>query len=81
MVIKGEEKEHALYNKVRNAEYARQKQEQAVKRLSQKLTELKKENSIKIKQEMSELSKAEEDLEQKLVREKAALTKVGTVTE
>lgn len=35
MVAKGEEEETRLFNKVREAEYARQKQEQSVKRLQQ----------------------------------------------
>lgn len=76
MVSKGEEKEHNLYNQVRNAEYARQKQEQNVRRIQNSLNDLKKKNAQKIKQEMSDLEKRERELEQRLVREQAVLGKV-----
>ena len=78
MVMKGEEKEHSLYNKVRNAEYARQKQEQTVRRLQNKLNEVHKSNSEKLKNEMAELNKQEMSLQHNLIREQAQLDKVRT---
>jgi hypothetical protein len=75
-VTKGEEAEYALYNKVKTAEYARQKQEQQVRRLSSKLLDMRRQNAIKIKEEMTEISKEEEDLTQRLLREQALLKKV-----
>ena len=77
IVAKGEEKEHNLYNRVRNAEYARQKQEQQVRRMQGKLHDLKRKNAEKIKTEMTDLEKQERQMEQKLVREQAALAKVS----
>ncbi len=41
MVQKAEEREHSLFNRVRNAEYARQKQEQKVKKIQSKLHEVR----------------------------------------
>lgn len=76
MVSKGEEKEQALYSRMRSSEYARQKQEQVVRRLQKKLMDVKKKNAEKIKNEMSELSRQERELEQSLVREQAQLGKV-----
>jgi len=73
---KSEERELVLYNKVRNAEYARQKQEQIVKRLQSKLNDVKKLNAHKIKQEMTELSRKETELANSLQKEAAALAKV-----
>ena len=77
MVQKGEEREHSLYNRVRNADYARQKQEQNVRRMQNRLHELKRQNAQKLKSEMTGLTKAEQEIEQKLIREQAELAKVG----
>ena len=76
MVSKGEELEQNLYNKVRNAEYARQKQEQSVRHLQQQLQEVKRKNAIKVKQEIAERNRKEIELEQQLMKEKAELDKV-----
>ena len=76
MVVKGEDRENSLYNKVRNAEYARQKQEQLVKRLTSKLNELRKQNAVKMKTELTDQAQAEKDLEYNLIREQAQLAKV-----
>ena len=76
MVTKGEDQEKNLYNKVRNSEYARQKQEQNVRRLQQQLADVKRKNSIKIRQELSERQRLEKEIEQSLIREKAELDKV-----
>ena len=75
MVTKGEDHEKNLYNKVRNSEYARQKQEQNVRRLQQQLADVKRKNSIKIRQELSERQRLEKEIEQSLIREKAELDK------
>ncbi|KAJ8318850.1 hypothetical protein KUTeg_003941 [Tegillarca granosa] len=77
MVIKGEDLEQNLYNSVRNAEYTRQKQEQSVRRIKQNLSELKQKNAQKIKSEMAESFKQEQEMEQQLIREKAVLDKVS----
>ena len=77
MVNKGEEVEQSLYNKVRNAEYARQKQEQSVRHLQQQLQDAKRKNAIRVKQEISDRNKQEMELQQQLVKEKAELDKVG----
>ncbi|XP_061168161.1 trichohyalin-like isoform X2 [Saccostrea echinata] len=76
MVTKGDDLEHSLYNKMRNAEYARQKQEQTVRRMQQQLAELKRKNAIRVKNELAETYREETELEQSLVREKAELDKV-----
>jgi hypothetical protein len=76
MVTKGEDQEKNLYNKVRNSEYARQKQDQNVRRLQQQLADVKRKNSIKIRQELSERQRLEKEIEQSLIREKAELDKV-----
>ncbi|XP_060071550.1 trichohyalin-like [Ylistrum balloti] len=75
MVTKGDEFEQNLYNKVRNAEYTRQKQEQSVRRLQQTIADVKRKNSIKIRQELSERHREERELQEKLIREKAELDK------
>ncbi|KAK2189689.1 hypothetical protein NP493_99g01034 [Ridgeia piscesae] len=76
MVGKGEDQEYNLHNRVKNAEYARQKQEQRVRKLNQQLMELKRKNAVKIKNEMTEVERSEKELEQQLLREQAELTKV-----
>lgn len=75
-VGKAEEIEHGLYNKVRETEYDRQKKEQAVRRLQKKLYETKRQNAVKLKEEMVEAYRLERDLEQELIRQKAELDKV-----
>ena len=79
MVHRAEEREHSLFSRVRNAEYARQKQEQSVRKAQQELYEIKRQNAQKIKEEMSQLTKQEQELEQKLLREQAQLAKVSFV--
>lgn len=76
MVSKGEETEQNLYNKVRNAEYARQKQEQTIKHLQLDLQEIKRKNAEKIKQELADSFRHEKECEEKILREKAELDKV-----
>ena len=79
IVHRAEEREHSLFSRVRNAEYARQKQEQSVRKAQQELYEIKRQNAQKIKEEMSQLTKQEQELEQKLLREQAQLAKVSFV--
>ncbi|WAQ97597.1 hypothetical protein MAR_030287 [Mya arenaria] len=76
MVTKGEEQEQHLYGKVRNAEYSRQKQDQAVRRLQQQLAEVKRRNAAIVKQTLAERNQEEVELEQALIREKAELDKM-----
>ncbi|XP_074647251.1 uncharacterized protein LOC141903151 [Tubulanus polymorphus] len=75
-VKKDEDVEHDLFNKVRNTEYNRQKQEQVVRHLQSQLASLKRENALKLKQEMIERSNNEKDIHQKLQREQAELAKM-----
>ncbi|XP_005091012.1 trichohyalin [Aplysia californica] len=76
MVNKGEEQEQMLYSNVRNAEYSRQKQDQAVRRLQQNLAEIKRINAVKMKMDAVERKRQEDDIQQQLIREKAELDKV-----
>ncbi|KAL4239220.1 hypothetical protein ACF0H5_000037 [Mactra antiquata] len=75
MVNKGEDQEQNLYNKVRNAEYSRQKQEQTVRRLQQQLSEIRRKNATSLTKEMVDRNRQEMELEQLLLREKAELDK------
>ncbi|XP_064621413.1 trichohyalin-like isoform X1 [Lineus longissimus] len=75
-VRKSEEIEQDLYGKVRNAEYARQKQEQSVRRMQNKLGEIKRKNAVKLKEETVNCQNAEREMEQQLIREQAELDKV-----
>ncbi|KAL5018192.1 hypothetical protein ScPMuIL_003914 [Solemya velum] len=73
MVTKGEEAEHNLYSKVRNAEYSRQKQELVVKKLKNKLQEERQKNAERVKEDLAIQARTEQELEQRLLREKAEL--------
>lgn len=77
MVTKGEEEENRLYNKVRETEYARQNQEQAVKRVQTKFQQTRSKNSQDMKKQLTEVIKVEKEYEQKIVREQALLDKVS----
>ena len=76
MVSKDEEREQALYNTVRESEYARQKKDQEVRRIQQKLLAVRTQNQQKLKQEQIKINQTETELEQMLMREKAELDKV-----
>ncbi len=77
MVSKGEEVEFSLYNRVKNAEYARQKQDQTVRHITTDLADLRRSNAQSLKAQMLDQTKAEVDLDQKLQREQAVLAKVS----
>ena len=77
MVTKDEEKEQALFNRVRESEYARQKKDQEVRHLQQKLQSVRAQNKERLKQETMKVNKTEDELEQILQREKAELDKVS----
>lgn len=72
----GEEQEYSLYNRVKNAEYARQKREAAVRKTQTKLLDKRREHAQKLKSEMLEMTREERDLEQQLERQRAELAKV-----
>ena len=72
----GEEQEYSLYNRVKNAEYARQKREAAVRKTQTKLLDKRREHAQKLKSEMLEMTREESDLEQQLERQRAELAKV-----
>ncbi|XP_070544215.1 trichohyalin-like [Ptychodera flava] len=74
-VNKQEELEQDLYNKVRQAEYSRKQKEQLCKRLSSKLDELKRQNSVKMKEMAVTCLSQEKDVEQSLQRAQADLYK------
>ena len=76
MVQKGEEQEFSLYNQVKSAEYARQQQEQKVKKMAARLHEMRRSNAVKIKEEMTQLEREDRELDYKLQREQAELAKV-----
>ena len=68
--------EYNLYNRIKNAEYQRQQQEQAVRKLRTKLNEVKRNNSVQLRLQMTEQERNERDLEQQLLREQAKLAQV-----
>ena len=76
VVQMGEEQEYSLYNRVKNAEYARQKREAAVRKTQTKLLDKRREHAQKLKSEMLEMTREERDLEQQLERQRAELAKV-----
>lgn len=75
-VTKGEDMEYNLYNRVKNAEYKRQKEEQALRRLHNELEEIKRQNSASIKSQLAEAAQKEDELKQKLTKVHAQLAKV-----
>ncbi|KAK7111931.1 trichohyalin-like isoform X2 [Littorina saxatilis] len=81
MVTKDEEREQSLYNSVREAEYARQKKDQEVRRINQKLLNVRAANQQKLKQEQIKVNHSETELEQVLMREKAELDKMHSQRE
>ncbi|CAH1246379.1 LAMA2 [Branchiostoma lanceolatum] len=74
-VGKAQQQEHSMYEKVRQSEYSRTKQEQTVKKMNEQLQRLRKKNSSTIREQMAESLQKEKELEYKLQREKAQLTK------
>lgn len=80
MVNKDIEQEQLLYNKVRNAEYTRQKQDQSLRRMQQSLATVKRVNAMKLKDDAAERKRKEDELQQAIIKEKAELDKVGHLT-
>ncbi|KAL8564067.1 hypothetical protein ACOMHN_034544 [Nucella lapillus] len=76
MVTKDEECEQALFNTVRESEYARQKKDQDVRRLHQRLLTLRTQNQQRLKEEQKKVNQNERELEQIFIREKAELGKL-----
>jgi hypothetical protein len=66
-----------LYKKLKDAEQASQQLEQTVRTSELRLTETRRSNAARIKEEMMEMAKQESELEQVLLRERAALNKVS----
>ncbi|XP_076454230.1 uncharacterized protein LOC143289165 [Babylonia areolata] len=75
MVRKDEDREQELFSAVREAEYARQKKDQEVRRLQQRLLTVRAHNQQRLKQEQLKVNQSEKELEQTLLREKAELDK------
>ena len=76
IVQKDDDQEKDLYKTVKEAEFLRRKKDNEVKKMHDQLIELKRQNSIQIKQAIAKAFQEEEDFHQKLLREKAKLDKV-----
>ncbi|XP_071507670.1 uncharacterized protein [Diadema antillarum] len=74
-VSKLEEIEHNLSNRVRDSELSRKQKEQSVRRLNQKLADMKRHHQQLLKQQMIECTNKERELEQALLREQSYLAK------
>lgn len=75
LVQKGDEQEKDLYKTVKEAEFQRRKKDNELKRLQDEYIELKKANSVKIKELIANALAQEKDIEQKILKEKAVLKK------
>jgi hypothetical protein len=80
-VQRGEQRELELYNKLKEAEQARQQLDQSVRRSEMNLMETRRVNAARIKEEMTEMQRQEMELEQSLLRERALLAKAQACRE
>lgn len=80
-VSRFDEHEHSLYAQVKTAEASRKKQDQVVNRLQVELDTMKRNNARRLKDAAMKAKKAEIELEQKLLRETAELTKALNLRE
>ncbi|XP_065909805.1 golgin subfamily A member 6-like protein 22 [Dysidea avara] len=80
-VSRFDENEHATYAQVKTAEASRKKQDQVVTRLQSELETMKRDNARRLKDAAMKAKKAEVELEQKLLRETAELTKALNLRE
>lgn len=75
IVQKQEDLERSLYDRVRGAELTRRKQDEAVSQLQAELDATKRENARKLKELAVQTKKVEDDIQQRIIRETADLTK------
>ena len=71
--------EHDLRKTVKEAEFERRKKEQEIQQLQEELIRKKREDAIRIREEIARAEQEEKELEQNLIREKAQLDKVNNV--
>lgn len=76
LVQRDDEYEQDLYKNVKEAEFARRKKDNELKKLQDQFIEVKKQNAIQIKELIAKSFAQEQELEQKIFREKAKLEKV-----
>lgn len=81
MVSRAEEAEYGLFTRAKDAEYARQKREQAVRRLKTQLQDTRRNNAVQMKSQLTDMTRQEQELEQRLLREQAQLAKVHAARE
>jgi hypothetical protein len=77
LVQRDDEKEQDLYKTVKEAEFQRRKKDNDLKKLQEQFIDLKKQNAIQIKEMIAKAFADEQDLEQKILKEKAVLEKVS----
>jgi hypothetical protein len=75
-VSRMDQQEHRMYTQVKEAEAERRKQETVIEKLQGDLDALKRENSRRLKDAAIQARKAEQELENKLLRENGELMKV-----
>lgn len=76
LVQRDDEYEQDLYKNVKEAEFARRKKDNELKKLQDQFIEVKKQNAIQIKELIAKSFAQEQEIEQKIFREKAKLEKV-----
>ncbi len=79
IVQKDEECEKDLYKTVKEAEFLRRKKDNELKKMQDQLIELKRKNSIQIKQAIAKAFQEEEEFQQKILKEKARLDRVNDI--
>lgn len=75
IVQKDEESEKELYKSVKEAEFLRRKKDTELKKMQDEFNEMKKTNAIMIKQAIAKAFKDEQEVQQKILREKGRLDK------
>lgn len=77
LVQKDNEIEQELYKSVKEAEFMRRKKDMELKKLQERLIELKKQNAAQIKELIAKAHNDEQEFEQKILKEKSKLDKVS----
>ncbi|CAF0740928.1 unnamed protein product [Brachionus calyciflorus] len=75
LVQKDDEIEQDLYKSVKEAEFQRRKKDMELKKLQEQLVETKKQNAAQIKELIARAYSQEQEIEQKLLKEKSKLDK------
>ena len=73
---KDDEQQHELYRSVKDSEFLRRKQEKDLRKLQNHYKIKQKENSALIKEILAKVFEEEQEMQQKISREKARLDKV-----